>query len=100
LRQAEDTLVGRLARRSPGELLPELADSQEGEFSPQALEPGNVVVERRGAYPKLGREAGERDGFQALLIGQGGGDLDHRLPAQSCPWRHRGPIARALGACL
>jgi hypothetical protein len=39
LGQAEDPLVGRLARRGAGEPLPELADAQEGEFSPQALEP-------------------------------------------------------------
>jgi len=100
LRQPEYSFVGRFARRGAGEPLPELADAQEGEFSPQAPEPGDVVVERRGAYPELGREARERDGFQALLVGQGGGGLDHRLPAQPCPRRHRANPYRTRSRCV
>ena len=68
LGQTEYSFVGRLARRGAGEPLPELADAQEGEFSSEAFEPGDVVVERRGTYPKLGGEGGEGDGFEALLV--------------------------------
>ena len=72
------------------QLVAEEPDGVQRQIAQQAVEPVDVRVERLAPDAEPGRQRGERERADALLVGEGGGGVDHRRVVEPHLRRHAG----------